>query len=146
VIEQLSVFLENRAGRLAEMTRTLGQAGFNMRALVVADTADFGVARVIVDRPNAARAALESAGFGVTVTEMVAVDVPDRPGGLADVLESLDEAGVNVEYAYAVVPPGGESAVGVLRVENTAGAMAALESAGFDVVRPGTLYAADPPG
>jgi hypothetical protein len=143
VIEQLSVFLENKTGRLAEMTRILGDAGFNMRALVVADTAEFGVARVIVDRPNAARTALEEQGFGVNVTPMFAVEIPDRPGGLADVLGRLDEGGVNVEYAYAVVPPGGDSAVAVFRVEDVSAATDALEDSGFSVVEPGTLYVAD---
>lgn len=143
MIEQLSVFLENKAGRLATMTRVLGDAGFNMRALVVADTSDFGVARVIVDRPNDARRVLEESGFGVSVTEMLAVEVPDRPGGLAEVLECLGAADVNVEYAYAVVPPGGSSAVGVLRVENLDLAVRALDRAGMPVVEAGALYQAD---
>ena len=140
MIEQLSVFLENKAGRLAEMTRILGEAGFNMRALVVADTAEFGVARVIVDRPNAARGALEDAGFGVTVTPVVAVSIPDRPGGIATALATLGEGGVNVEYAYAFVPPGGDSAVTVFRVGDVGRAAEVLGEAGLDVLDPGLLY------
>lgn len=142
MIEQLSVFLENKTGRLAEMTRILGDAGFNMRALVVADTAEFGVARVIVDRPQAAKRALEEAGFSVSITGMLAVQVPDRPGGLADVLERLGEADVNVEYAYAVVPPGGDSAVGVFRVEDVDAAVMALQDTQFGIVGPDALYEA----
>ncbi|GAB4273983.1 MAG: ACT domain-containing protein [Coriobacteriia bacterium] len=142
MIEQLSVFLENKTGRLAEMTRILGDAGFNMRALVVADTAEFGVARVIVDRPQAAKRALEEAGFSASITGMLAVQVPDRPGGLADVLERLGEADVNVEYAYAVVPPGGDSAVGVFRVEDVDAAVMALQDTQFGIVGPDALYEA----
>ena len=80
MIEQLSVFLENEKGRLATMCRVLGDAGFNMHALVVADTSQFGVARVICDRPHSARRALEAAGFAVSVTKVIAVEVPDTPG------------------------------------------------------------------
>ena len=143
MIEQLSVFLENKTGRLAELTRVLGDSGFNMRALVVADTAAFGVARIIVDRPNAAGNALEEHGFGVSITEMLAVEVPDRPGGLADVLDLLGDADLNVEYAYAVVPPGGTSAVGVFRVADVASASAVLADSPFEVVEPGALYETD---
>ncbi len=136
MIEQLSVFLENKPGRMAEMARVLGEAGNNMRAFVVADTAEFGVARIIVDRPRAACDALKAAGFGVTVTEVIAVEVPDRPGGLAEVLDALGAAGVNVEYAYCFVEPNGSVAVDVFRVEDPRSATAALEAAGISV-RPG---------
>jgi hypothetical protein len=135
MIEQLSVFLENKPGRLAEMARVLGEAGNNMRAFVVADTAEFGVARIIVDRPNGARRALEAAGFGVKLTEVIAVEVPDRPGGLAHVLDMLEDAGINVEYAYCFVEPNGQVAVDVFRVEDPTAATEALEAAGI-VVRP----------
>ncbi|MEN6431149.1 MAG: ACT domain-containing protein, partial [Coriobacteriales bacterium] len=83
MVEQLSVFLENTTGRLAELTRALGDAGLNMRALMVADTSEFGVVRVICDRPHAAADVLENAGFSASLTEVIAVEVPDRPGGLA---------------------------------------------------------------
>jgi hypothetical protein len=144
MIKQLSVFLENRPGRLAEMARVLGEAGCNMRAFVVADTAEFGVGRIIVDRPEAARAALQQAGFGVTVTNVIAVEVPDRPGGLAHVLEVLGDAGVNVEYAYCFVEPDGEVAVDIFRVEDSQAACAALERASIGVVVPDAIYEADP--
>ncbi len=143
MIEQLSVFLENKPGRLAEMARILGDAGHNMRAFVVADTADFGVARVIVDRPRAARAMLESAGFGVTVTEVIAVEVPDRPGGLADVLEVLGRAGVNVEYAYCFVEPDGRLALDIFRVEDPGTAASALGAANIGVADPSRVYEPD---
>jgi len=98
MVEQLSVFLANEHGRLAKMCRLLGDARLNMHALVVADTETFGVARVICDRPHAARGVLEREGFAVSVTKVIAVEIPDTPGGLASVLESLDAAGINVEY------------------------------------------------
>jgi len=143
MVQQLTVFLENTPGRLAHMTRTLGDAGVNMRALMVADTAEFGVVRVICDRPIAAKAALESAGFGVSVTDVLAVEVPDRPGGLADVLEAIEAAGANVEYAYCFVEPGGQSAVDVLRVEDIAIATRALGEAGVRVLTPAEVYSAE---
>lgn len=141
MVKQLTVFLENSPGRLAGLTRVLGDAGVNMRALMVADTAEFGVVRIICDRPETARGALEAAGFGVSVTEVLAVEVPDRPGGLADILEALESVGVNVEYAYCYVEPGGRAAIDVFRVEDTAAATAALASAGIRTLGPDDVYA-----
>jgi hypothetical protein len=143
MIEQLSVFLENRPGRMADMARVLGEGGFNMRAFVVADTAEFGVARIIVDRPGAAKAALEVAGFGVKLTEVLAVEVPDRAGGLSAVLDALGGAGVNVEYAYCFVEPNGQVAVDIFRVEDTGAATAALEAAGIAVRPAHEIYQRD---
>src|ERR1700694_3221742 len=105
MVEQLSVFLANEHGRLAKMCRLLGDANLNMHALVVADTEDYGVARIICDRPHAARGVLERDGFAVTVTRVIAAEIPDRPGGLAGILESLDAAGINVEYLYCFLKP-----------------------------------------
>ncbi|MHB1137253.1 MAG: ACT domain-containing protein, partial [Coriobacteriia bacterium] len=107
----------------------------NMRALMVADTAEFGVVRIICDRPDVAKSSLEDAGFSVSVTDVIAVAVPDRPGGLADILEVLGAEGLNVEYAYCFVEPGGSSAVDVFRVERVADAMRALGEAGIRVLR-----------
>jgi hypothetical protein len=140
VIKQLTVFLENSPGRLARLTRVLGDAGVNMRALMVADTAEFGVVRIICDRPVAAHDALEAAGFGVSVADVIAVEIPDRPGGLADVLEILEAANVNVEYAYCFVEPSGKAAIDVFRVDNAAHAIAALKSAGIRSLSAGEVY------
>ncbi len=142
MIEQLSVFLENKPGHLAEMTRTLADAGVNLRALMVADTADFGVVRIICDRPHRAKKVLDDAGFGASLTRVIAVEIPDRPGGLADVLEVLKEAQVNVEYAYAFVEPGAAAAVDIFKVDD-ARAPAVLEAAGMSVIGPEKLYEPD---
>jgi len=105
-----------------------------MRALMVADTADFGVVRIICDDPGFAQSALEGAGYGVTVTDVIAVVVPDRPGGLADVLEVLGAAEINVEYAYCFVKPSGEGAIDVFRVEEPERAGRILADAGLRVL------------
>lgn len=140
MVTQLTVFLENSPGRLAGLTRALGDAGVNMRALMVADTAEFGVVRIICDQPEAAKRAAEEAGFSVSTTEVIAVEVPDRPGGLADVLELIGSAGTNVEYAYCFVEPGGNAAVDVFRVDDADGAAEALRAAGIRVLRPEEIY------
>ncbi len=91
MISQLTVFLENENGRLASACRTLADAGINMHALYLADTADFGVARIFCDTPQAAADALTAAGYRAAVTPVLGVRVPDVPGGLASLLEFLDE-------------------------------------------------------
>lgn len=141
MVMQLTVFLENSPGRLAGLTRALGDAGVNMRALMVADTAEFGVVRIICDRPETARAALEDAGFSVSAAHVIAVEVPDRPGGLADVLEVIGSVGANVEYAYCFVEPGGSAAIDVFRVQETAAVTEALRSAGMRVLVADEVYA-----
>jgi hypothetical protein len=142
-IEQLSVFLQNERGRLAMMCRILGRAGLNMHALVVADTSEFGVVRVICDRPHAAKGVLERDGFAVSVTRVIAVEVPDHPGGLADVLECLDGANINVEYLYCFLRPDTAAAVDILRVEDPDGAIKVLQGAGFTLVHSSQVYVAD---
>jgi hypothetical protein len=143
VILQLSVFLENRAGRAAEMARLLGQTGHNMRALMIADTSEFGVVRMLVDRPLAAREALEAAGFGVSTTRVVAVEVPDDPGALADVLDVLDGSGLNVEYAYAFVEPTAGRAANIFRMDEAERAVQVLEAAGYRLLAASDIYATD---
>ena len=141
MVMQLTVFLENSPGRLAGLTRALGDAKVNMRALMVADTAEFGVVRIICDRPDVARRALEDAGFSVSVTNVIAVEVPDRPGGLADVLEVIGGVGANVEYAYCFVEPKGDAAIDVFRVEDVQGVSEALRRAGMRVLDEQDVYA-----
>jgi len=143
MVEQVSVFLENSTGRLAELTRALGDAGIDMHALMVADTESFGVVRIICDTPRSARSILAGLGFSVTLTPVIAVEVPDRPGGLADVLEALGRAGKNVEYAYCFVKPLGDSAVDVLKVDDLS-AVDTLLAEGFTVLPADAVYAVDP--
>jgi hypothetical protein len=143
MIQQLSVFLENREGRAAEMARLLGDAGHNMHALMIADTSDFGVARILVDRPLAARQRLQDAGFGVSLTRVVAVEVPDQPGALADVLDTLGASGLNVEYMYAFVEPTGGRAANVFRIEDADAAQKAFAQAGFTPLAASDVYEPD---
>jgi hypothetical protein len=143
MIEQLSVFLANEPGRLARMCRLLGDAGLNMHALVVADTAEYGVARVICDRPHSARGVLEREGFAVSVTRVIAAEIPDTPGGLAGILESLDTAGINVEYLYCFLKPDASTAVDVLRVEDPGHAAEVLSAAGVTLLHASQVYEPD---
>ena len=101
IVQQVSVFLENKSGRLAEVCATLGAHDINIRALCIADTSDFGILRLIVNDPARATSALQEAGFSVGSTSVIALQIPDRPGGLGGVLQLLDESGLNVEYMYA---------------------------------------------
>lgn len=142
MIDQVSVFLENSPGHLAQLTRTLADARINMRALMLADTSEFGVVRIICDRPLAAKSVLEDAGFGVSITKVLAVEIPDTPGALADVLDVLGRASVNVEYAYAFVEPGRTAAVDIFKVDDVS-ASDALRVAGYNVIEPERLYQGD---
>lgn len=143
MVEQVSVFLENESGRLARVTRALGDAGVNMRALMLADTESYGVVRVLCDAPRAAVEALEAAGFAASITPVIAVEVPDRPGGLADVLETLGAAGLNVEYAYCFVEPCGDNAIDIFRVDDPTRAEEVLRAAGIGVAQADKLYSPD---
>ena len=116
-VRQISVFLENKIGRLAEITQILGKKEINIRALAIADTTEFGILRMIVDKPQKAQEALEERGFTVSQTEVLVVEVEDKPGGLAQVMAILQRAGINVEYLYAFVSPRGRNALVVLKIE-----------------------------
>ena len=140
-LEQISVFLENRSGRLAEITGILARTGVNIRALSLADTADFGILRLIVDRPDPATRILKDNGFTVGLTEMVALEVPDRPGGLWGILTVLEAVGMNVEYMYAFVQKAGENAVILFRFDEPARAAQVLRDAGVRVLAGEEVYA-----
>ncbi len=138
--EQISVFIENKSGRLAEVTRILGDAEINIRALSLADTSDFGILRLIVNDREKAKAVLKEKGFTVTKTEVVAVEVPDRPGGLYQILRKLDSETINVEYMYAFVERCGENAVIIFRFDETDKAIKILLESGFNVLEGELLY------
>jgi hypothetical protein len=142
MIQQLSVFLENSAGRLGQLTRALGDANINMHALMVADTEQFGVVRIIADGPHRAKEILDEMGFSAKLTPVVAVEVPDRPGGLADVLEALSDSGVSIEYAYCFVEPQGDAAVDIFKID-APNAEEVLKASGFRVLVEADLYAPD---
>ena len=102
-VVQLSVFIANEAGRVSEVTSILGVADINIRGFSVSDTADYGILRLIVDQPDRAAAALRDAGFTVKENDVIVVDLPDHPGGLAGVLKIVSDAGVNIEYVYSLI-------------------------------------------
>jgi hypothetical protein len=129
--EQISIFIENKSGRLAEVTDLLARNSINIRALSLADTADFGIFRLIVNDPDTAERLLKDRGFTVARNEVVAVEVPDRPGGLAGILAALQGKGINVEYMYAFVQRSEGNAVLIFRFDDVAKAVAALGAAGI---------------
>lgn len=139
-VSQLSVFIENKSGRLADVTRSLSDSGINIRALSIADTIDYGLLRLIVDDPVAARNALASGGFTVTLTEVLAIEVPDQPGGLAGIIDILAEAGVNIEYMYAFVGTSGENAIVIFRIERVDEAIPFLQQKGVRILTGDELH------
>ena len=139
-VEQISIFIENKFGRLAEITRILGDADINIRALSLADTSDFGILRLIVNDVEKAKSVLKESGFTVNKTEVVAVEVPDRPGGLSNILQSLDNDQINVEYMYAFVERCGGNAVIIFRFDDTDKAIEALSGSGFNILEGERLY------
>ncbi|HNQ85749.1 MAG TPA: ACT domain-containing protein [Deltaproteobacteria bacterium] len=139
-VEQISIFLENKPGGLSGVTRVLKDAGINIRALSLADTSDFGILRLIVDDVNRAKKVLNDNGFAVGRTHVIAVEVPDRPGGLHSILDILTRNGINVEYMYAFVERSGENAVIIFRFDNIDHAIEVLISNGFTVLKGEQVY------
>jgi len=139
-VEQISIFLENRAGRLEEVTRILAENEVSIRALSLADTSDFGILRLIVSDHEKAKKALKENGFTVGRTSVVAVEVDDRPGGLNAILQILSKGGVNVEYMYAFVQQSSKTAIIVFRFDKTDQAIELLGLNGIKVIPGETLY------
>jgi hypothetical protein len=133
-IHQLSVFVENRPGHLRAPVQVLADAGVNLTTLSLADTQQYGILRLIIRDWQRAKAVLESAGFVVNVSEVVAVEVPDRPGGLAGVLKTIEQADINVEYMYAFTEKRADKAVLVFRFENVDAAVHALKDSEVNVI------------
>ena len=102
-VKQLAVFIENKPGRVSEVAELVGRSGANIRGFSVSDTADYGIMRLIVDRPDETRAVLKEAGFTVREDEVICVELPDQPGALGSVLHAVSDAGVNIEYVYSLV-------------------------------------------
>ena len=133
-ITQISVFLENRKGRLCDACSLLGKEGINIRALTIADTEDFGVLRIVVDKTEQAVNCLKENGFVANITDVVAVEVGDKPGGLADVLKILSDYDVNIEYMYAFMEKFSDNALLVFRFEDADAAQKVLSENNIKVV------------
>jgi hypothetical protein len=138
--QQISVFLENKAGRLAEVSQILADANVNIRALALADTSDFGVLRLIVNDNEKAEKVLKDSGFSVSKTNVVAVEVEDRPGGLHKILNLLYEANINVEYMYAFVQQRKNNAMMIFRFDQTDSAIKRLQDNGINVINGADIY------
>ncbi|NCD25912.1 MAG: ACT domain-containing protein [Deltaproteobacteria bacterium] len=139
-VEQISVFLENRAGRLAEVTKTLAENNINIRALSLADTSDFGILRLIVTDNEKAKEALKAKGFTVGRTSVVAAEIGDHPGGLHTILDMLTSGGVNVEYMYAFVTQSGHNAILIFRFDRTDQAIEVLQKNNVRILSGQELY------
>ena len=139
-VEQISIFIENKSGRLAEVARVLGEKGVNIRALSLADTSDFGILRLLVDNTDVAQSTLKEGGFTVNKTEVVAVEVPDQPGGLCNILQVLDDSEINVEYMYAFVERNAGNAVIIFRFDETDNDIKTLQDKGISILSGSQLY------
>ncbi|MBP1945368.1 ACT domain-containing protein [Methanobacterium petrolearium] len=133
-LKQISVFLENKKGRLWKAMNVLSTAGINIRALSIADTSEFGILRMIVPDPQLAKKKLTEENFVVKVNEVIGVEVDDEPGGLDTVLGILNQADVNVEYIYAFVEKKTNKAIVVIRTEDLDAGIKVLEDAGVDIL------------
>ena len=140
LVKQISVFLENKEGRVAQVTKILSDADINIRALSIADTTEFGILRLIVDKPEAAESALKNDGFTVSITEVIAISIKDEPGGLAKALQVLHDNKISVEYIYAFISKTSHKANVILRVEDCYRATESLEASGFLVLRAKEVY------
>ncbi len=139
-VEQISIFLENKPGSLEQATRILKEAAINIRTLSLAETTDFGILRLIVNDVEKANTVLKENGFRVNKTVVVAVEVPDKPGGLHSIMEVLTVESINVEYLYAFVEKSGENAVIIFRFDNPEKAIEVLLAHKFTVVPGEKLY------
>ncbi len=139
-VEQISVFLENKAGRLAEVAQILGENGINIRALSLADTTDFGILRLIVNDRKKAKEVLKNAGFTVGITEVIAVEVDDQPGGLSKILKPLADNEINVEYMYAFVEKSRNKAVLIFKFENIDKAIEVLKANNITILEGEQVY------
>lgn len=139
-ITQISVFLENKKGRIREITQTLSDAGINIRALSIAETKDFGVVRMILDQPEKAYDTLKAQGLVVRKTDVLAIEVEDRPGGLNRVLGILEDRNLNVEYLYTFVEKATDKALMVMRFDHPDEAQVTLKKEGVSMVGPEKIH------
>ncbi len=127
-INQISVFLENKSGRLADVTKVLADGNINLRAMTIADTADFGILRLIVNNPDKAAQILEENGFTIRITKVLGIEIDDKPGGLHKIMELFKENGLNIEYLYASLENKNQKAVVIFKVEDVNLGLKIIES------------------
>lgn len=139
-IEQLSIFLENKKGRMRKALDVLAQNGINIRAMSIADVSDFGILRLIVPVPDKAKKLLEDNNFLVKVGDVIAVEMSDKPGGLNSILKILDDSNINLDYLYAFVDEKEERAIVLLHPEDVDGSIKALSEGGAVIIPPEEVY------
>jgi len=140
LVKQISVFLENKSGRLAEVTRILGSNDIDISALSIADTTDFGILRLIVNKPEVAEEVLKQNGLTVSCTSVIAIAVADKPGGLAEALTVLERESIGIEYMYAFVGKTTDEALVILRVETPDKAVEVLKNNNISVLPSSKVY------
>ncbi|MCM1024209.1 MAG: ACT domain-containing protein [Prevotella sp.] len=139
-IKQLSVFVENKPGKLSEVTKLLSGSGIDIRALSVADTGDFGILRLIVNDPEKACGALKNADCIVSMTDVIAVGTEDKPGGLTGIMDCLYASDISVEYMYAFISKKAGEAYVIIRADSNGKALEALKENGFSVLTASEVY------
>lgn len=139
-ISQISVFVENRPGRLADITAVLAKSSIDIRALSVADTSDYGILRLIVNDPKSAVEALRSEGMTASATQVLGIIIPDEPGGLARAIKVLSDAQISVEYAYAFITPSVGNAYVIIRVEDNDKASEMLKGARIELIEQDDIF------
>lgn len=140
LIKQISIFVENKPGRLNSITKLLKDNDIDIRALSIADTKDFGILRLIVNKPELACEALKGADCTVSITNVIAIGINDKPGGLADAMDCLYRANISVEYMYAFITKTSDQAYVILRVENNDKALEALQDENFTILTGKEVY------
>ena len=140
LIKQLSIFVENRKGRLAEITDVIGKVGIDIRALSVADTTDFGILRLIVDQPEAAVVALKEAGVTVSLTDVIAIGLDDAPGSFAKIVAMVSAADMDIEYMYAFISRKEGTAYIIMRLENAQAGIEVLQKNNVNLISSAEIY------
>ena len=140
LIKQISIFVENKPGRLNSITKLLKDNDIDIRALSIADTKDFGILRLILNKPELACEVLKGADCTVSITNVIAIGINDKPGGLADAMDCLYRANISVEYMYAFITKTSDQAYVILRVENNDKALEALQDENFTILTGKEVY------
>lgn len=139
-IQQLSIFVENKCGRLAEITKVLADEDINIRAMTVADTSDFGILRLIVDKPEKAVESFENKGMTMSLTSVIGIGISDIPGAFAKAVEVLSNAGIGIEYLYDYINTVGGKACIILRVDDEDKAIEVLQESGIELLSAKDVY------